>query len=436
MKPQTGEEIELTIENLGINGEGVGRFQGFTLFVEGALPGERVRALVSESRTTFARAEVIEVLIHSPYRVKPPCPLFGRCGGCQLMHLDYHKQLEAKRGRVIDAFERIAKLKVEVLPCIPSPLPLAYRNKIQLPVSAHNQLGLYARNTHDLVEIEECLIHCALGETVLQGIQQILRDSPAYSDLKHVLIKTAVNQAEVLVILVTKGREPPVLLANQIFKLSSEIKGVVQNINPSEKNVILGPEWRTLVGQGWIEERLSGLYFTVSPASFFQVNSAQAEALYQKVVEWAHLTGKETVLDAYCGVGTLALICAQGALEVIGIESVKEAIVDAKENAKRNHIKNVQFICGTAEEKIALLGKIDVAIVNPPRKGCDRVFLEALLEKRPRQILYVSCDPATLARDARILCEKGYNLTTVQPFDMFPQTMHVECVASLTLTGE
>ena len=432
MKPNAGEEIALSIDNLGINGEGVGRFQGFTLFVEGALPGETVHAAIQETRTTFARAEVVQVITASPHRVKPPCPLFSRCGGCQLMHLAYPQQLEAKRKRVVDALERIGKLKSEVLPCLSSPQPLGYRNKIQLPVGPNNQLGLYSRNTHNLVEIEQCLIHCPLGEKVLHHIQQILKTFPPLTDLKHILIKTAVNTEEVLVVLVTKGRSVPSNLAEQI-QAAPGVKGVIQNINPLEKNVILGREFRTLVGEGSIEETLCGLYFKVSPASFFQVNPAQAEALYQKVVELAQLTGKETVLDSYCGVGTLALICAKGAKEVIGIESVSEAIADAKENAQRNQIKNARFICGKAEEKISLLSTIDVAIVNPPRKGCDLVFLEKMAEKRPQRIIYVSCDPATLARDLQILTQKGYRLETVQPFDMFPQTMHVECVAALNL---
>jgi 23S rRNA (uracil1939-C5)-methyltransferase len=432
LKSNNNEEIDLVIERLGINGEGVGRFNEFILFVDGALPEEKVRARVYERRKTFARAHVVESFNSSSHRVEPPCPLFGRCGGCQLMHLNYPQQLEAKRARVTDALQRIAKIGIEVMPCISSPQPLAYRNKIQLPVSDNNRLGLYARNTHNLVEIEQCAIHCPLGEKAFGHIQRILKTSPKETDLKHVLIKTAINTEEVLVVLVTKSQECSPFLAEQIFEAMDEIKGVVQNINPSERNVILGREFRTLEGQGWIEEQLCGLRFKVSPASFFQVNTAQAEALYQKVLDLACLTGNEKVLDAYCGVGTLSLLFAQQAREVIGIESVADAIIDAQENARLNQIENAKFLCGLAEEKIAMLEEIDVAILNPPRKGCDRAFLEILTEKRPHRILYVSCDPATLARDLQFLIQKGYRLNTVQPFDMFPQTMHVECVAALT----
>lgn len=427
------QEIDLTIERLGINGEGVGRYEGLTLFVDGALPGEKVRARIYDRRKTFARANVIKFFNRSTHRVQPPCPLFGTCGGCQLMHLDYPQQLEAKRMRVVDAMQRIAKIDVEVMPCIPSPQPLAYRNKIQLPVGSNNRLGLYARNTHDLVEIEECGIHCALGERALGHVQSILKNSPQTSDLKHVLIKTAVRRDEVLVVLVTKTQESPMEIANQILRAMPEIRGVVQNINPQTNNVILGPHFRTLAGQGWIEEELCGLLFKVSPASFFQVNPMQAEALYQKVLELACLTGSEHVLDAYCGVGTLSLLVARSAREVTGIEYVADAINDAKENAQRNQIENANFLCGLAEEKVAALDQIAIAILNPPRKGCERSFLEALCKKAPHRIVYVSCDPATLARDLQILTQQGYRVDIVQPFDMFPQTMHVECVVSLSL---
>ncbi len=482
---EESKEIEVLVERLGIHGEGVGKVDGYTLFVEGALPGERVRAAIYERRKSFARARVVEFLNRSPDRTEPPCPLFGRCGGCQLMHLSYSKQLEAKRMRVVDALQRIAKIDAEVLPCIASPQTLSYRNKIQLPVSKENRLGLYARNTHDLIEIENCAIHCPLGEKALSSIQRIL-EKHSELGIKHVLIKTAVHKNEILVILVTSNEsilrpvrncefEPLISsrdstiekgasieeiqapfsivesrgfdalkfaipdraqysitqLAEEIFHTSPEIKGVVQNINPLETNVILGREFRTLIGQGWIEETLGGLYFKVSPASFFQVNPPQAEALYKKALELSELTGRERVLDAYCGVGTLSLFFAQKAKEVIGIESVPEAIVDAKENAQRNGIENTHFICGLAEEKIAELNQIDLALINPPRKGCERPFLEALVVLKPHRIAYISCDPATLARDLQFLSQAGYRVTTVQPFDMFPQTMHVECLVIL-----
>ncbi|MFI5334813.1 MAG: 23S rRNA (uracil(1939)-C(5))-methyltransferase RlmD, partial [Chlamydiales bacterium] len=322
-------------------------------------------------------------------------------------------------------------IDLEVMPCISSPKPLAYRNKIQLPVSQNLRLGLYAHNSHDLVEIEKCDIHSELGEKTLAQIQRLLKTAPEGKKIKHVLIKTAVNTQQVLVILVTNTHELLTCLGEKILQSMPEIKGVVQNIHPDESNVVLGTRFQTLAGLGAIEEKLSGFTFKVSPASFFQVNPEQAEALYQKVVELARLTGQERVLDAYCGVGTLSLILAKHAKEVIGIESSQSAIGDANENAATNQIFNAQFICGLAEEKIRKLEEVDVAVLNPPRGGCEASFLEALAQLKPKRILYVSCDPATLARDLQMLKQKGYTVDHVQPFDMFPQTMHVESVALL-----
>ncbi len=443
---QIGQALDLYIERLGINGEGVGYLHGYTLFVEGALPGETVRATLFEQRKNFGRAKLIERLTTSPHRVDPPCPLFHRCGGCQLMHLDYDQQLETKRQRVKDALQRIGKLEVVVAPCEPSPSSLSYRNKIQLPCAAQQpsiQLGLYAANSHDLVPIENCLIHCELGERALQHIQHILKASSlapydprtGKGELRHVLIKTAIHTSQVLVILVTKSEEPPFLIsvAQKILETMPEIQGVVQNINLSQGNAILSDDYRTLAGKGAIEEELLGLVFNVSPASFFQVNPRQAEKLYQRALELSSIQGTETVLDAYCGVGTLSLIFAKRAKQVIGVECVAQAIADAKQNALRNNIGNVDFHCAQAEQFISSIEGIDIALLNPPRKGCDSTLLERLSILRPKQIIYISCDPATLARDLAILHGYGYHIETVQPFDMFPQTAHVECLVHLFL---
>ncbi|MBP7074180.1 MAG: 23S rRNA (uracil(1939)-C(5))-methyltransferase RlmD [Rhabdochlamydiaceae bacterium] len=433
MKPQLQEILTLTIVRMGIHGEGVASHEGFTIFVEGALPKERVRASLFDVRKNYGRARVLEYLETSPHRVKPPCPVFGRCGGCQIMHLDYSQQLETKRQRVIDALERIGKIKVDVQPCIPSPSPFSYRNKIQLPYQDFH-LGLYAFNSHDLVEIEKCYIHCPLGEQAFSCIKAILQRSPA-PNLWHVLIKTAVNTDQVLVILVTDKGAEVLKLAQEIKDSMGQIRGVVQNINESPGNVILGKIYQTLVGEGCIFDTICGLTFKVSPASFFQVNPPQAENLYKKALEACNLKGVETVLDAYCGVGTLSLLLAQKAKKVVGVESVPEAIGDAQENAKLNQIENAEFTCAFAEDFIGKLSAMDVAVINPPRKGCEPAFLNKLIELQPKQIVYISCDPATLARDLAILQGGKYRIQTVQPFDMFPQTVHVETLVSLSLSG-
>jgi len=436
MKPQLQQQITLTIKRLGIHGEGIGDHNGFTIFVDGALPGETVTAAVDEVRKNFARAKVVSYEKTSPHRVTPPCPVFGQCGGCQLMHLDYPEQLETKRQRVVDALERIGKIfDVPVASCVPSPAPLGYRNKIQLPIILDSTLrmGLYAFNSHDIIEIEKCYIHCPLGEKVFVQVKQILKAHPDPS-FRHLIIKTAVHTNQVLVVIVTQGEGLPLLpqIAEEIMESAPEIKGVVQNIHSSSGNVILGKTFRTLAGHSYIVDKICGMHFKVSPASFFQVNPAQAENLYQKALEFCDLKGEETVLDAYCGVGTLSLILARHAKQMIGVECVPDAISDAQDNAKRNKIENAQFTCAQAEDFIGTLSQIDVAVLNPPRKGCESAFLEKLALLKPRRLVYVSCDPATLARDLAILKEKGYQVDQVQPFDMFPQTVHVESVAQLS----
>lgn len=429
MKPSIHEKVTLTIDRLGIHGEGIGSLSGFTLFVDGALPGETVKAAVYDVRKNFARARVLEILKTSPHRVKAPCPVFGRCGGCQIMHLDYGQQLETKRARVADALQRIGKIDTEVLPCVPSPMPFSYRNKIQLPYK-DSHLGLYAFNSHDLVEIERCYIHCPLGEQAFQHVKAILAKSPP-ENLRHVVIKTAVHTNQVLVILVTNGEPNIAPLAQEIKASMPEIKGVVQNINNAPGNVILGKINRTLAGEPCIYDTICGLTFKVSPASFFQVNPAQAENLYRKAIELCDLKGTETVLDAYCGVGTLSLLLAQKAQKVIGVESVSDAIKDAEDNARQNKIANAEFTCALAEEFISTLSHIDAAVINPPRKGCDPLFLNELIKLNPSRLVYVSCDPATLARDLSLL-KTNYSIAAVQPFDMFPQTVHVETVVLLS----
>ncbi|MDE3056191.1 MAG: 23S rRNA (uracil(1939)-C(5))-methyltransferase RlmD [Verrucomicrobiota bacterium] len=430
---QLFDEVSLKITSLGKSGEGVGKLDGYTLFVEGALPGESVTARLVEQKARYGVGKLERVNFPSPDRVTPVCPHFGVCGGCQLMHLSYSGQLEAKRQQVIDALERIGKLTAEVLPCLPSPKETHYRNKIQLPIQRREEglvLGLYQRSSHQLVPIEECAIHAELGGLVYREIAPLIRAFQG-EGLRHLLIRTSRHFEETLVILVTKEGESSCLkaLAEEILKRAPWVKGVVQNEHAGPVNVILGPTYRLLAGVPFIQEKIGDLLFRVSPASFFQVNPFQAEALYAKALEWAGLEGDERVLDAYCGVGTLSLIFAPHVREVIGVESVSEAIKDAKSNAEMNGIGNARFFCARAEEFIQRQSSIDLILMNPPRKGCDPRFLEAVGKLRPKKVLYISCDPATLARDLKELSCLGYKTEKLQPFDMFPQTAHVETLA-------
>lgn len=447
LKPN--KKINLNIHGIGSNGEGVGYYHGYTVFVDGALPGENVAARLFQCKKSYGRANLLIIDQPSADRVSPICPLFGECGGCQVMHMSYPKQLEIKKQRVIDAMQRIGKIDdVEVLPCLPSPSSLGYRNKIQIHVKENDNglsLGFYARSSHDLVEVNRCYIHCPLGEQVYKETIEIVKKSGirAYNPetgtgiLRHILIKSSENTQEVLVVLVTGKEDLPLLsqIAEEIMTRCPCVKGVVQNLHSENDNVILGGTYKVLAGSPYITEQLCGMNFKVSPASFFQVNPDQAQCLYAKALEFAELKGDETVLDAYCGVGTLSLLFARHAKKVIGVECVPEAIADANENAVMNNCSNVSFVCANSEEFIETLSEseIDVVILNPPRKGCELSFLKGLERLRPKRVVYISCDPATLARDLYHLRSFGFDIEAIQPFDMFPQTAHVETVVKANL---
>lgn len=433
-KYSQGQQATLKIESLGIYGEGVARLDGMTCFVDGALPQETVQAKITEVRRNFYRATLLKILEPSPHRIDPICPLFGTCGGCQIMHLDYEEQLKTKRQRIIDAFERIGKLDgFLIAPTHPSPHPLYYRNKIQLPMNSSLQLGLYKKNSHQIIPIEQCFIHTPLGERVFQKVQTCIQKH-ALNHITYVLIKTALDSHKSLVIFVTPQAASKKLksAAKTLIESTPEIAGVIYNLSPPNTNTILGPSCEVLAGSGFIEEKLCALTFRISPMSFFQVNPLQAECLYQKALEISQCRTDSIVLDAYCGVGTLSLIFASYAKQVIGIECIQEAIDDAKINASVNRITNTAFFCAKIEKIIDTLPSFDIALLNPPRKGCDPSVLQALAEKKPRTIIYISCDPATCARDLASLEKSGFTIDGAYPFDMFPQTAHVECLVKLT----
>ncbi len=429
--------VRLTIRDLGSQGEGVGTLEGYTFFVEGALPGEEVIARETLRKARYGKGELVEILKESKDRIIPICPLFGTCGGCQLMHLAYAAQLKVKTERVKNALVRLGGFEeVDVKPCLPSPLPLGYRNKIQFVACGHSllELGLYAKASHDPVFVEDCFLHSEKGQEVYHTVRFLLREARLTAkELRHLLIKTALYEEKHLVVFVGRGAptKPFFKVAKELCLRLPHVKGALYNRNDREDNVILGDAYTLLAGESFIEERLLDLTFKVSAASFFQINPLQAERLYAKALEAACLKGDERILDAYCGVGTLSLVFARHVKEVIGVEVVPEAICDAKENAKRNGVENVIFLCSKVEKYMLEQKAFDLVIVNPPRKGCDFAFLESLIKLRPLGILYVSCDPATLARDLKILVQAGYRIESIQPFDMFPQTSHVETLVKL-----
>ncbi|AFC33418.1 RNA methyltransferase [Paenibacillus mucilaginosus 3016] len=453
------EDYTADIVGIGHEGEGVGRVNGYTLFVPGALPGEKVRVKVVKVKKQYGYAKLLEVLEASPDRIDAPCPIYKQCGGCQLQHLSYEAQMRWKRQLVIDNLTRIGKLQVVgereegiiVHPTLGMSDPWRYRNKAQVPIGLAETEegglvgGFYAQGSHRIIDMEACLIQHENNDAVVGAVKKIARELGIrpYSEetgrglLRHVIARYGFNTGEIMVVLVTNGRDLPHAdeLTGLIRRDVPGVTSIVQNINTRETNVIFGDETRTLWGSDVIYDTIGDIRFAISARSFYQVNPVQTEVLYGKALEYAALTGRETVIDAYCGIGTISLFLAQKADQVYGVEIVPEAIEDARANARLNGIRNASFEAGPAEVVIpAWRGKgiaPDVIVVDPPRKGCDPALLETILAMRPERVVYVSCNPSTLARDLRVLEDGGFRTVQVQPVDMFPHTVHVESVAVL-----
>ncbi|WP_018132634.1 23S rRNA (uracil(1939)-C(5))-methyltransferase RlmD [Effusibacillus pohliae] len=444
------EVVAMDVNRLGINGEGIGYVERQVVFVDGALPGEKVVARITEVAANFARAKLLRIVRQSKQRVKPPCPVYERCGGCTLQHLDYQAQLEWKRELVRESFARYTGLQdLPIQPTIGMDHPWAYRNKAQLPVTivgGRVMAGLYAPGTHKLVDTSDCPIQHPTTNEIVRVVRDTLEELsiPIYNEKKHSgVVRTIVPRigfetGEVQLTLVTRTEELPKKreLIERLRQRLPDLTSIMQNVNPAKTPLIFGEKTILLWGKQKIEERLGNVRFALSPRAFFQLNPEQTTKLYNLVAEAAELTGKEVVVDAYCGVGTIGLWLAPQAKEVLGIDAIPEAIADARENAGRSGIGNARFVVGQAEQVLADLVKKgyrpDVVVVDPPRTGCDESLLRALLQALPKRIVYVSCNPATLAKDCSILLDK-YEIRNVQPVDMFPQTAHVESVTKLEL---
>jgi len=443
---KVGEIHEITIDRLGNMAEGVGRIENFTVFVPGLLPHEKAKIKITEVKSRYAKGHISEIVQSSPDRVRPHCGIYEACGGCQLQHLSYQAQLELKRSQVNDLLVHIGGMqKIPVLPTLGADDPWYYRNKMQLPVGTTKgklQMGCYALGTHLIIDTDECFIQDSLNNQLTIIMREIIEKLhiPIYNEDKHTgVIRHIVGRVglddKLMVILVTATRE--LKQAGSIVRMLRQripqIVSIQQNIQTYHNNVILGRETKVLWGKPTILAKLGDLIFHVSARSFFQVNTNQAARLYAKALEFADLKGYETVIDAYCGTGTITLYLAQKARKVIGIEIVKPAIVDAEKNARDNNIHNAEFIVGDATEVMPRLAKQgirpDVVVVDPPRAGCTELILQTFAKLGTQRIVYVSCNPATLARDISILSELGYKAIKVQPVDMFPMTAHVECVA-------
>ena len=434
----------IKIHGLGSGGEGVGKIDELIVFVEGALPGEEVLVEIESRKKNYAVGRLVEVVKKSSERVEPFCPLYKNCGGCQLQHMSYPAQLIWKRQQVVDAIERIGKIfGVKIFETLGMENPLRYRNKMQFPVGKNLQIGCYARGSHKIIDTNACLIQNELNDKILAAVRNVAKKfslQPYDEDthkgfLRHVMGR--VGCGEFMIVLVTAAKNFPneKNFVRALLKEIPSVTSIQQNVQTFHNNVILGRDTKILYGKPTIRDKICGLNFNISARSFFQVNTAQAEVLYKTVRDFAELRGNETVIDAYCGTGTIGLFLAKSARKIFGVEVVSSAAADAKKNARENNIRNAEFFVGDAVKvlpKIFAAGTYaEVVVVDPPRAGCDKKVLETFAAVKPEKIIYVSCNPATLARDLKILDELGYVTKKIQPVDMFPFTSHVECVAQI-----
>ena len=472
--------VTVKIEDIGTEGEGIGKLEGFTLFVKDAVMGDVVEARLVKVKKNYAYARLEKVLTSSPLRVEPVCPYHKQCGGCQIQAMSYEAQLQFKENKVKNNLVRIGgfdQLFIESVmePVVGMEQPWHYRNKAQFPVGTDKDgriiTGFYAGRTHSIIANTDCALGVEENEPILQKVLAYMQNEKvsAYDEttgqglVRHILIRKGFTSGEIMVCLVINGKSLP--KEDRLVSTLREIPGMTSiwlNYNTKNTNVIMGTEGRVLWGQNTItdvihrrpieeinsgkdclrydskENAPQGITFAISPLSFYQVNPIQTEKLYSLALEYAGLTGEETVWDLYCGIGTISLFMAQCAKEVYGVEIVPQAIEDARKNAERNHIENATFYVGKAEEVLPRLYEeehifADVICVDPPRKGCDEACLNTIIKMAPKRIVYVSCDSATLARDLKYLCENGYEIRKVRAVDQFGQTVHTETVVKLSL---
>ena len=455
------EKIVVKIEDIGVNGEGIGKVEGYTLFVKDALIGDMVEAVITKAKKNYGYAKMLRILDASPHRVERKCPVARQCGGCQIQELSYEAQLDFKTKKVYGNLERIGGFSPEFLDTVIEPIcgmeePFYYRNKAQFPIGTDKEgnivTGFYAGRTHQIIPNWECALGVSVNQEILRIIVDFMNqygvsaynEENGYGLVRHVLIRYGFKTKEIMVCLVINGDKIP--KSEKLVDKLAQIKGmtsITYSVNKENTNVIMGKEIGVLWGQGYITDYIGDVKYQISPLSFFQVNPVQTEKLYGFALEYAGLKGNETVWDLYCGIGTISLFLAQKAKKVYGVEIVPQAIDDARNNAKINGIENAEFFVGKAEEILPEYyaeyekehgekAYADVIVVDPPRKGCEETLLDTMVEMQPERIVYVSCDSATLARDLKYLCDRGYEIQKVKPVDQFPHTVHVETVVLLS----
>lgn len=465
-KLQKNQEVELTIEDITAEGEGIGKLEGFALFVKDTITGDRIRAKIIKVKKNYGYARLTEILEPSPARIEPVCPVARQCGGCQLQHMRYEEQLKYKENKVKNCLERIGGIRIAragektedgqeaaiMEPIMGMEKPFYYRNKAQFPVGRNKEgklvTGFYAGRTHTVIDTEHCFIQAEINETLVAEVKAFLieegiepYDEEQHQGLvRHILTRVGFTTGEIMVCLVINGEKLPA--SDKLVARLRRIEGMTSiclSINREKTNVILGKTIKILWGQGYITDYIGEIKYQISPLSFYQVNPLQTRRLYETVLEYAGLTGNEVVWDLYCGIGTISLFLAQKAKQVYGVEIVPQAVNDARKNAEINSITNVEFFTGAAEEIIPEkyrdskgAMRAQIIVVDPPRKGCDERLLETIVQMKPDRVVYVSCDPGTLARDLKYMEGNGYRIDRVRCCDMFGNSVHCEVCVELS----
>ena len=447
---EKNKEYEFRVESVTSEGMGVSHIDGFCVFISGTVDGDVVKALVLKVKTGYAYAKVTKIITPSPYRVNALCPAFSKCGGCQLMHIDYEKQLSIKKEIIENALKRIGKIDLPVREMIGADNPFRYRNKMIFPIGIDKNgkkiCGFYRERSHDIVELDDCLLGDEIISKIIKAVMDFIEKYKitVYNEEQHkgfvrrLFIRKGFHTGEIMVVLSINAKTLPhyAEFADNISKISDDIKSVILNFNTKKTNSVLGDTNAVIYGSETITDYLCGMKYEISPHSFFQINPYQTEKLYNKALELAEISKDDSVMDLYCGIGTISLPAAKKAKNVIGVEIVEQAILNARKNAEENNIKNVTFYASDASVLVPELiengEKPDIVILDPPRKGSDEKTLSAIIKAKPKRIVYVSCNPATLARDLRFLEDNGYRTKIVCGVDMFSQTMHVETVVLMS----
>ena len=449
MEIKKNDTVKLEIDNCGLDGSGIGRLDGLAVFVPSGAKGDIIKAHILKVKKNLAFAKIEEIMTPSPDRIDCPCPVNMKCGGCSFGHISYESEAKIKENHIKECFRRIGGIEPEFEPIIKADKIYSYRNKAQFPVKINGEeikIGFFAKHSHRVVDCPGCLLQPNEFEIILSAFTDYIRNFgiSSYDEeshkglLRHIYIRKGTASGEIMVCPVINGNSLPAegTLVKMLTDACPNIKSVIINTNTDNTNVILGKKCRTVYGREYITDILCGLKFRLSPLSFYQVNRDQAEKLYRKAADYAQLTGNETLLDLYCGTGTIGLTMADKVKALIGVEIVEQAIEDAKINARENGVSNARFICSDAAQAAETLAAEgihpDVIIIDPPRKGCAPALINTVAQMNPERIVYVSCDPATLARDCKLFDEQGYKAVKATPADLFPRTGHVETVVLMT----